>query len=51
VQNLNLKGSGLQVRSASFLCFGQVGVGDPITMNSVNFNIASASGPIDFRDN
>jgi hypothetical protein len=51
VQNLNLKGAGLMFRSASFLCFGQVSVGDPITMNSVNFNIASTNGQIDLRDN
>jgi hypothetical protein len=51
VQNLNLKGAGLEVRSASFLCFGAVSGGDPLAMNSVNFNIASSNGAINLRDN
>ena len=50
-QGLNLKGSGLTVRSAGFLCLGAVSVGDPLTMNSVDFNIASTNGAVDFRDN
>jgi hypothetical protein len=51
VQNLNLKASGLTVLSASFLCLGAATVGSALTMNSVNYNIASNSGAIDFRDN
>jgi hypothetical protein len=50
-QNLNLKGNGLVVRSASFLCLGSVSVGSALTMNSVNYNVSSVNGAIDFRDN
>jgi hypothetical protein len=51
IQNLNLKGNGLTFLTASFLCFGAIAVGDVLTMNSVNFNIASTNGAIDLRDN
>jgi hypothetical protein len=51
VQNLNLKGSGLVVKSASFLCLGAYSVGSAITMNSVSINVGSVAGAIDFRDN
>jgi hypothetical protein len=50
-QGLNLKGTGLTVRSASPLCLGAATVGSALTMNSVDFNIASPSGGIDIRDN
>jgi hypothetical protein len=50
-QGLNLKGTGLTVRSASPLCLGRATVGSALTLNSVDFNIASPSGAIDIRDN
>ena len=50
-QGLNLKSNGLTVRSASPLCLGAATVGSALTMNSVDFNIASPSGAIDIRDN
>jgi hypothetical protein len=50
-QGLNLKGAGLTVRTASPLCLGAATVGSALTMNSVDFNIASPSGAIDIRDN
>jgi hypothetical protein len=50
-QNLILKGTGLTVRSVNFFCFSAASVGDPITLNNVQFNIASVNGPIDIRDN
>jgi hypothetical protein len=49
-QGLNLKSSGLTVKSASFLCLGAVSAGSALTMNLVDFNINSVDGAIDFRD-
>ena len=48
IQNLNLKGTGLTVRTVHPLCFGIASVGTPLTMNSVNFNITGAT--VDIRD-
>jgi hypothetical protein len=50
-QSLIIKGSGLVVRSASFLCLGVIAVGDPVTFNNVVFNLVTngGAGAVDFR--